>query len=558
MATLRIPAALLSAMVVATVTMGAMVIVLNLYPEVGALQLVAHCAAGLCFGWVATLFVLQHRWSAFARRPAGRDLRAVLNIAAITLGLAAGIVIVYVAATEALRRTPYLLDYQASWWVDVWPSGLFDLALIAAAALVAWGRARDNQLLTVCFWIMALAGIWMSLQIPALRQVPTESGGSYPDLARWSIPFMVWSGLVVGGFAALEGAAHRHRRARAWPHALKNLTAPPPAWPGFHYSVGIIGVAILVLTCVHVATIWATVSAFAAGGALLAMVGRRWDENLADLGVGLLSIGIASLPLVVLRSSQEPSWLWFANVFNGLVIGLAMAVAFWHWLAGVWDQQLDDGRAWTTAGRLVRNARRVGFLCGATGVLVSLQLAFWPRFPRVEGLDDSTSRWFFGVGGDLLLVLALTYSARAAGKATLAWLAVFAIASLASFVLIRLGDHPLPLWWNRHWPLAIVVLAGVSLHLAVAAHRRTRWRPFGEPLLLFGLLIGPAAGLAGATLAQLQNMSPWVPAATFAALACVYSLAAVRPGPRAYLIAAAACAVMAAFRLMQMKGSTSL
>ena len=368
---------------------------------------------------------------------------------------------------------------------------------------------------------------------------------------------MVWGALVVGGFSALEGLAYRHRRARAWPDALEDLTAPPPPWPGFHYSVGIIGVGILVLTCVHIATIWATASAFLAGGALLAMVGRRWDESLADLGVGLVSIGIASLPLVVLGSSEVPTWLWFANLFNALVVGLAVATALWHWLAGVWDQQLDDGRPWTTAGRLIRNARRVGYLCGATGVLVSLQLAFWPRFPKVEGLDDATSRWFWGLGADLLLILTLTYAARRTRKATLAWLAVFAVASLASFVLIRLGDHPLPQWWNRHWPLAMVVLAGIGLHLAVTAYRRARWRPFGEPLLLFGVLIGPAAGLAGATLAQLQNMSPWVPAATFAALACVYILAAVRPGPRAYLIAAAACAVMAAFRLMQMKGSTS-
>jgi hypothetical protein len=104
----------------------------------------------------------------------------------------------------------------------------------------------------------------------------------------------------------------------------------------------------------------------------------------------------------------------------------------------------------------------------------------------------------------------------------------------------------------------MVVLAGIGLRLAVAANRRAKWRPFGEPLLLFGLLIGPAVGLAGATLAQFQTMPTWVPAATFAALACVYLLAAVKPGPRAYAIAAAVCAAMAAFRLLQMKGSTSL
>ncbi|HSW46879.1 MAG TPA: hypothetical protein VLM89_15060 [Phycisphaerae bacterium] len=558
MATTRIPIALLASMIIAAVTLGVIVIIWNLYPQLGGLEMVSHCAAAMCFAWVVAGHVLGHRRPDLSSRPVGRDLQAVLQMAAIVLGLVVVIVMTYVAATAALRRMPYLIDYEARWETHVWPTGLFDLGLVAAATILAWGRTRDNQLFTVCFWILVLAGLWLSMQLPLLREVPIDSGGSYPDTTRWTIPFMFAIAALIAAFSSLEGGVFRHRRTHAWPHALDRLTSPPPAWPGFHYSVGIIGVVTLILTCINISSAWATISAFVAGIAVLAMVGRRWEENLADLGVGLMSLGIASLPLLTVPTPEHLTSAWYANVFGRLVAGLALAAGFWHWLGGVWDQQLDDGRAWTTAGRLISNIRRAGFLCGATGVLVSLQLAFWPRFQGVDTSDNTAARWAWGVGAIVLLMLSLTFSARRTQKTTLAWLATFCVVALVSFVLIRLGDHALPQWWNSHWPLGLAGLSAASTLLAVAAYRHGRWRPFGEPLLLFGVLIGPVCALAGISLSSMQTMPTWVPAATFGALACTYCVAAIRPGPRSYAIACVICGAMAVYRLLQLTGRATL
>jgi len=545
-------------MVVAGVSVGMTTIVLNLYPEAGPLQVVTHCAAGLCLAWVAAGFALAYRRPLTAWGTIGGDIQAVLRIAAIVLGLTAVIVMTYVAATEALRRTPYLFDYHARWKVYVWRSGLFDLGLVAAAVLLAWARIRDNQLITVCFWVLVLAGLWLALQLPAFRRVPIDSGGSYPAMTLWARPFMIWNALMIAGFSAIEAVRLHHRRSSAWPDALDKLVTPPPAWPGFDYSVGIVGVVTLILCCVHVVTVSATVSAFVAGVGILAMINRRWEENLADLGIGLISVGIASLPLLGVAIPEHVAAPWFANVFARLVIGLAIATVFWHWLASVWDQQLDNGRAWTTTGRLIRIVQRVGFLCGAAGVLVAMQLAFWPRFPGVQGLENTVGRWLWGTSAHVLLMGALTFAALRARKATLAWLWTFAAASLVAFVLIRLGDHPIAAFWSDYWPPVIAVLAGVALPIATAAYRSVRWRPFGEPLLLFGLLAGPLAAMTGIVFGSLQTMSPWLPPATFGLLACVYLVASVRPGPRTYLVPAIACALLSAWRLLQLTGSSTL
>lgn len=545
---MRIPAALLTAMFVAAISLGIIVIVIQVYPDVGILQVITHCAAGLCLGWIAADFALAHRRPALAESPLGQDIQAVLRMAAIVLGLVAIIIISYVAATEALRRTPYLFDYRPRWQTRVWSTGLFDLGMLAAAVLLAWTRIRDNQLVTVCFWILALAGLWLSLQLPASRTIPIDSGGSYPEMTRWGLPFMIWSALVIAGFSIIESVRLHHRRSSAWPDRLDRLTSLPPAWPGFHYSVGIIGVLVLILGCVHIVTFWATAAAFITGAAIMAMVARRWEENLADLSVGLLSLGIASLPLLWVSTPEHLAPSWFANVFARLIIGLAIATVFWHWLAGVWHQQLDNGQAWTTTGRLIRTAKRVGFLCGATALLVAMNLAFWPLFPRIQDPDNSLERWLWGLGAGLLLIGTLTLSALRSRKTTVAWLAGFATASLVAFILIRLGDHAIAQWWSRYWAPATAALAGLAILPATGAYRSERWRPFGEPLLVFAVLFGPIAALAGITFTPPQVMQLWIPAATFALLAVVYLLATAIPGPKIYLIPAILCAVMAVWR----------
>jgi hypothetical protein len=208
---------------------------------------------------------------------------------------------------------------------------------------------------------------------------------------------------------------------------------------------------------------------------------------------------------------------------------------------------------------LIRNVQRIGYLCGATGVLVSIQLAFWPKFPVVDNLDDSLSRWIGGLAANGLLVLALTYAACRTKKSTLAWLVCFAVASTAAFILIRLGDAPVAQWWALHWPIVMPLLAAVSLALTAAAARSGTWRPFAEPLLLLAVMLAPIAGVAGVLLTgELPTMPAWIPAVVFGLLVGVYLLAAVRPGPRSYVVLAAICAVMAVWHLRQLRGGPTL
>jgi len=558
--TSRVPVGLTLSMFVAAISLGLMSTCWNLaWPVAPGLQLVVHCGAALCFGWAAVSLLLNRVRPNLKATQIGHDLQAVLQIATIVTGLLAIILMVYTAATEALCRAPDRFDYQTPWRVEIWRSGFLDLGLVAGAVVLSWGRTRDPQLITVCFWILVLAGLWLSLQIPAVQTVRTQTGGSYPDTTRWAIPFVVWNAFLIAALTMAGGIRHQVRRVRAWPNALSNLTVRPQPWPGFRYSVGIIAALLLVLGCVHIVSPWTTASAFVAGGSIFVMVTRRWEENLAEIAVGLVTLGIVSLSLLWLPRPTAVSPDYYAGIFNRVVFGLAATTWLWHWLAGVWHQQLDHGQPWTTAGRLIRTVQRIGYLCGVTGVLVSLHLAFWPKFPVVDNLDDSLSRWIGGLAANGLLVLALIYSARRTKKSTLAWLVLFAVASTVAFTLIRLGDSPVAQWWVLHWPIVMPLLAAASLVLAAAAARSDTWRPFAEPLLLLGVMVAPIAGVAGVLLTgELATMPGWIPAMVFGLLVGVYLLAAVLPGPRSYAVLAAICTVMALWHLRQLRGGSTL
>ncbi|MBP7935292.1 MAG: hypothetical protein KA354_11650 [Phycisphaerae bacterium] len=543
----RLPVAMTSAMVVAAVSLALMVICWNLgWPDPIRLVSVVHCSAVLCLTWSAAGLMLRARGGEVGPRPLVRDLQAVLQMASIVTGLFAVVVMVYAATTEVLIRTPYLSGYESPWQVMVWPTGFLDLAFLAGAVILAWARTREPQLVTLCFWVLVLAGLWLSLQVNPLAYVSTERGWSYLETTRWAVPFIIFSAAVMVAFALGEGYRHHHRRVRAWPHALQNLTAERAPWPGFHYSFGIVSVVLMLGACIHILSPWAAMSAFAAGGAALALAGRRWDENLADVGFGLMTLGIVSLCLVWLPVPRRPSAGHFASIFAVAVVGLAISTAFWHWLARVWDQQLDHGRAWTTAGRLIPSARRVGFLAGAIGVTVSAELAFWPKLPAVTGLDHpSIWGWVWGLGAQVLLALGLWASAWITHKTTLGWLLLFSVAAMGAFVLVRAGDSLIARAWVLYWPLIVPLVGVVALVLSRWAADTKRWRFMVEPFLLTGLIIAPLAGLAGIWLVERRALASWLPAAVFAALTGAYLVAVVLSRLKGCVLPALLCAALA-------------
>jgi len=554
----RIPAGLTFSMFAAAASVGVITILWNLrWPVEPGLTLLTHASAALCLGWGLTGRLVNRYRGDWSRRRIGRDFMAVLQIAMMSLGLLAVIILVYVAVVEGLLRTVYF-QYRPVWRVNIWSSGLLDLGMVAGAAWLGWKRSRDPRLVTAGFWILVVAGLWVSLQVPMVEQV--GSGGQYHHAVatKWSAGFMVISSVVVAAFTLAAGVVERRRRARAWPDTLWLLTAPPVHWPGFRYSAGVVAVGVLILGCAHIASGWTIPSAFLAGGAMLALAARQWEENLADAGLALITLGVVSL--VMNLGPRTPGWRTsdYVEAFNRALVALAIMTWLWHWLAGVWKQQLDAGRPWTPAGRLIRTSQRVGFLVGATAVLVSIHMSFWPKLPFVDDPDTGTSRWIWGLGADGLLIGVLASAARRTGKPTVAWLVLFAAASAAGFALVRSPGSAIGQWCVLHWPIATSLVALGALAAAVAVPRAAGWRPFWEPLYLTGVLIAPMAAIMGVVMSEQFMMPPWVGAGTFGCLAGVYLLAAAVPGPRTFLAAAGICGAMGVWYLRQVVGWSTI
>ncbi len=543
----RLPLGLTAACFVATVSVGLLVVLWNMsWPVAGGLELLVHGSAALCLGWSIISLALRRTRILPTGGNLEADTQAVLQIAMIVTGLAVVILMVYTAATEVLYRTPYLMDYQAPWRIHVWRTGLVDLGLVTAAIILAWARWRDPQLITLCFWALVLVGLWLSLQIPMTCEVHTPTGASYVDSTPWAVPFIVTGSLLLAGFSLGEGFRRHQRRVRAWPDALAHLTRESSIWPGFYYSVGIIAVAILLLGCMHIVSPWTPPACLIAGIAILTMVTRRWEEGLADVALGLITLSIVSLPMAWLPVPLRPMPQYFAELFNRAIFGLAVMTAVWHWLAGVWEQQLDDGQPWTTTGRLIRNSLRMGYLSAATAVLVSLHLAFWPRISAVVAdLDNSPWRWSLGLAACLLTLLALGWSTCRTGKITLAYLALFQIGATSAFAIIRLGDSTVTRWVVLYWPLLMTFVAGLAVLVAAAVFRWPRGRAFITPLLVLGLLAAPTAAILGATLLGKWTMPAWMPTVVAGLLTIIYLTTAFFSGVKGYILFAAVCATLA-------------
>jgi hypothetical protein len=533
----RFPAALAMALGVGAVSIGAAMACWRWHWPAGTgFELVAHCAAMLAFFWAAVALLVHQANSRMKARSDTKDLIAVLDVATLVAALLVVIPITYAAVTEVLGRSPFLIDYNKPWLVDLWPTGLLDLGLVLGSVVVTWGRTRSRTLVTVCFWVLILAGVWFSLQIPSIMPVTTPHGQTYLAPAPWTQMLMFWATGVILAFALAESLYRSRRRRRAWPDHLSYLTESPEGWPGYDYSMALVGLVVLLFGLIHITRLGSTVSVVLAGGAILSLAHRRWNSNLGDLGLSLISVGIVSVPMRFPMEASQNAGALFAEIFNRALIGLAVATAFWHWLMQVWHQQLDDGRAWTTAGRLLGSARRTGYLCGATGVLVGFQLALWPLLPEVTILDHSAWRWSLGLAGNGLLVLALVYAVRSTRKTTLAWLTLWALGASGTFALTRLRPSPIGSFWSLCWPIVVALLSLVLLGTGWLTSHSKKWRPFVPPLLTGSLLLAPAAALVGTLLKDPIKTPVWTTPATLGVLAVVYLLGAFKPGPRWFLV----------------------
>lgn len=552
----RTIAAIIPAVVVLGASLGLGLAAWNLpWPVSGHLARVSHICAGLCLLWVV---IAQLCRSLPEKRVAGldrNDLISVLHIVALATGLGATITMVYFVVIEGLHRTLFF-DFAATPRLELWRGGFLNLALVAGAILIAWSHHRGGPLVTAMFWVLALACSWASLRFPSVERV-VFGGAGMVVATRWPVYLMASLSAVVALFVVAGGWASRKQRARAWPADLDRLTVAHVDWPGFRYSAGIVGAVILILGCIYVTSPGAGFSSLVAGVCLLVLAGRSWNENLADAGMALITLAVVAGVMQVLPMPADvtPSGRW-AELINRALMGLAIMTFIWYWLAEVWIQQLDNGRAWTTTGLMVRTARRVGYLVGATGVLVAASLAIWPARPTISDRDVSLWRWCMGLSGHGLLFGALFFATRRTRRPTAAWLALMTLASTVAFVLTRSTGARFVEVWTRLWPLLLTIISTALIIMTSWAAQRGRARPFLESVYLTGAFFAPLIAILGVLMTPPQLRPAWLPAVTFASLVVTYLLAAYGPGPRTFIAVAALCAVMSLWGLREITGGS--
>ncbi|MHC4444082.1 MAG: hypothetical protein ACYTBZ_07585 [Planctomycetota bacterium] len=522
------------------------------WPVARGMPLVVHVSAGLCLSWGLASYFLKRYLPGFTAGSFGKELCVVLRWKTAALGLLAAVIMFYAAVCETLSRTvPYSMTEQLP--TITWHSGFIDLGLLCLVLLLFWHPSGNGHLITILFWLLVSASLWGALRFhPLGEQCIGDRSGC---ITGWTFPLMLGSSLVLLTFTVLEGIISRNLRMNAWPEKLWRLTTPGPSWPGFHYSAGVWAVMVLIAGCINITNPWTSLAGFGVGASMLVLTSRRWNENLADIGLALVTLGAVSMLMFKIPTPRSGSTS-FPIVYTRALTGLAIMTFCWFWLARVWNQQLDKGKAWTTAGRLIRVSQRVGFIIGTTGVLLSFHLLIWPKLPFVYDGDSSPWRLFWGLFSNSLLILAIFCAVKWTGKSTLAWLILFTITSTFGFLLVRTPNSIISQWFALNWPIATSVMALLFIIVNLLTARTNNWRAFAEPLYLAGMFVAPMIAIAGITLIEQLKIPPRVPSVTYGMLTCVYLLTAFAVGPRSLAAVAVICVIMTFWNLQELLGST--
>ncbi|HKQ48274.1 MAG TPA: hypothetical protein VJZ71_09420 [Phycisphaerae bacterium] len=429
---------------------------------------------------------------------------------------------------------------------------LWDIAALLGAVLL-WAAAgpRPQQpvlLLVLC----AFAVWWSSLRIHpflgASSPVQNVAPGFGPVWWNWIFQMQLGLTTVLIVAAVLQDLRFRSRRNRAWPDRLDDLLEPYSLWPLFIQIEAFLAAVILVLGVYQIVQfappVWphalaAAIVSAAAGTTCVFMTYRRWSANTAGLGMSLLSLAAVLLFCVpaALFTAPRESTEYAARIpalFNAILFALALMIAWWRWLAKVWNQQLLDNVPWTTAGRMIPYSRRTAFILSALAMLLAFEMALWPLLVAASESDDSIGRIVAGlVAIGLLTAMTLRYAAREASGSSAA-LSVALLAAGIIFLFVRMPAPVLRGWILQHLAVVLAALAVPALLVSESLGRH-RWRSFAAPLWWLALLVLPAAAISE-LLSREAPPAEWVQPTALALLGALYCLAGRREHRRAFLV----------------------
>lgn len=326
------------------------------------------------------------------------------------------------------------------------PGGLLVwLALTISAALLLVST-RSPLSGTILFALAALGTIWTALLVPVHQATPTGGltrGAGAPVLAT-GLAAVLTAAVIT---QALCASSRRTRLLRSDPRLT---LAPPPAWPGFATGCAAVGLALVTIVCYHLGVgadtqplgprltaLLLTAVSGGSGVALLFLAGRSWGVGLAEIGMGLICLAACCAATMAVPAEPAALTRRYPLLFNAMLFALALMTWLWSWLSCVWRQQLDEGRAWTTAGRMIAPATRVSFSCGGVALVVTSAMTAWPRLATVGTMDHTLPRVAAGVAGHLFLLLALLWCARHVRQTRFVALAALTVLSMLAFVFVR-------------------------------------------------------------------------------------------------------------------------
>lgn len=309
-------------------------------------------------------------------------------------------------------------------------------------------------------------------------------------VAEWRTVICVAA--VLAAAAALLAAVwpilrHWQYRRRVSQTEPQRLTDPPAQARGLS--------AVVVVTCVLVgmaavlapAAVLTPIAVVLAALAVLTVGHWRRSDALGEIGLALLGETIIVMVVAWLPASQ----------LNALA-GCGLAGVYLLWLSRFWQQQLRTGVAWTTAGRLIPAARRLGYAAGGVALVLAVRAA-------VVGATNSDALAWQGLTAALLLLLLFSMLVRtAAVRDSQTAAAAACVAVVAAIVPARAALTGFDVWVP--WP---TLIGGVALVLALRAGAQRGAQPADAVYNAhFGGIL-PVAALFAATVPAAYG-SGWV------------------------------------------------
>ena len=292
-----------------------------------------HVLTGLAVLWYAASRLAAR--SAVSVRPASvagagsGDVALVWAYAALVCGL---------AAVANLASMPNGLASGG------WSAGATDLAVLLVLSGLIWAFRTGAW---APFPTIALFVFLLVMIVPA---------------HAWRAQAWTWGlGLNAAALLCLAvviGAILRdwQRQRRHWLDEPESERAEDAPAVGSLSSAGVVGTCVLIgLAGVVFRECWFTPPALWLAAVACLVVGHVLGCLVAgEIGLVLVAEGLVSA-----------SMAWVTPGWPGALFGLGLAGGYLLWLARFWDQQLLDGSAWTTAGRLIPASRRLAYMASS-------------------------------------------------------------------------------------------------------------------------------------------------------------------------------------------------